>query len=106
MLAKWNAVLAAAGRFLWDGSRDDAAIAMQGTDGNLVRKYVWLLKDEALIFVVNLTQADKAVRVEATGFASTAHHLLGGRPLDLSQSLTAPALDAAMVVVSRRAQAQ
>lgn len=96
MLAKWNAVLAAAGPFLWDGKRDDTAVTIQGADPNLVRKYVWLLRDKALVFVVNLTQQNQTVRVQSK---RPAHDLLTGRPVDLSQPLSVPALDAAMVIV-------
>ncbi|MEN6305969.1 MAG: hypothetical protein ABFD96_24810, partial [Armatimonadia bacterium] len=98
LLAKWNAVLAAAGPFLWDGKRDDAAVTIQGADPNLVRKYVWLLKDKALVFVVNLTQETQTVSVQGK---RPAHDLLTGRPVDLSQPLSVPALDATMVMTER-----
>ncbi|MEN6401077.1 MAG: hypothetical protein ABFD94_03965, partial [Armatimonadia bacterium] len=78
--------------------RDDAAVTIQGADPNLVRKYVWLLKDKALVFVVNLTQETQTVSVQGK---RPAHDLLTGRPVDLSQPLSVPALDATMVMTER-----
>ncbi|MCE5237898.1 hypothetical protein LLH23_05340 [bacterium] len=101
LLARWNAVLAAAGPFLWDGKRDDAAVTVQGADGTLVRKHVWLLKNEALVFVVNLTQEDRLVSVQAPQSGARVRDLLTGRAVDLSRPLKAPALDAVMLVLTR-----
>ena len=101
LLAKWNAVLAAAGPFLWDGRRDDAAVTVPGADGTLLRKHVWLLKNEALVFVANLTQEDRMVSVQAPQPGARARDLLTGRAVDLSQPVKAPALDAVMVVLTR-----
>ncbi|MGE5530481.1 MAG: hypothetical protein ACM3VW_00010 [Bacteroidota bacterium] len=95
VLAKWNAVLAAAGPFLWDGKRDDAAITVQGTEGNLVRKYVWRLKGQTLAFLVNLGQEPQSAKMQGVA----AHDLLSGRPVDLSQPVLVPPLDAAMIVI-------
>ncbi len=101
MLARWNAVLAAAGPYLWDGKRQDARVTVQGADPNLVRKYVWLLEGKTLVFLVNLTQQDQTVNITGTDTGSAAHQLLDGRPVDLSRPLTVPALDGMMVVLGR-----
>lgn len=101
MLARWNAALAAAGPYLWDGKREDTAVTVREADGRRLRKYVWLLKDKALVFVVNLTEAERRVRLESPHPGVVARELLTGRPSDLSHPLSVPALDAVMVVLDR-----
>ncbi|MHB8994352.1 MAG: hypothetical protein ACYC63_03770 [Armatimonadota bacterium] len=99
MLAKWNAALGAAGPFLWDGKRDDAAVTIQGADGTVVRKYVWRLKDQTLVFIVNLGLEAQAARIPSLPKGAQARQLLSGQPVDLTQPVAVPALDAAMIVI-------
>lgn len=103
-LATWNAVLAAAGPFLWDGTRDDGAATVRGADPERVRRYVWRLKDRAFLLIVNLGEGEEAVSLDAVRLGSEAHGLLDGRSVDLSQPLRVPALDAVMLVTTRHDQ--
>lgn len=96
LLAKWNAVLAAADPFLWDGKRVEAAAVVRTADANLLRPYVWTKGQETLVFLVNLTQQER--RAEVTLPGRTVRELLSRRLLSLSEPLAVPPLDGVLFV--------
>ncbi|NLF17346.1 MAG: hypothetical protein GX595_08820 [Lentisphaerae bacterium] len=103
-LAAWNAILAAAGPYLWDGRRQDDALAISGADGQEVRATVWTLGEKTLAIVVNLTQDERQVTLPAVA-GRVACDLIGRQALDLSQALAVPALDGRLVEIGPAAAA-
>jgi len=100
-LVKWHNLLAAAGEFLWHGTRDDSLVTIAPEPSRELRAFAWTLDDRLLIAVTNLSQRPIPVQITADGNAPAARTLLSGETVDLQAPVTIPALDGRWGVVER-----